>query len=461
MIPQITVLTLGPGDPELLTLKAVRCLESSSMVVLRTDHHPVADFLRGKGISFSYLDDLYLQSEDFDDLARKISDFLWREASSSPLVYAVPDPFSDASVRALFRHRPAGAQITLVPGAGYTNVSMLDAYELLPGSDLRFASATDLISSGSYDPNVSLLVSELDGEILAGDLKIFLSSFLSDDDPVFLLHPGAAPLPLQLYEIDRQSHYDHLTSLLVPGAPYDARSRFVFSDLMSIMDRLRSPNGCPWDRRQTHKSLCPYVVEEAWETVGAIDEDDPAHLMEELGDLLFQVAFHSSIACSFDEFTVNDVVSGICSKMIRRHPHVFSGAPVPADAQQENQWEKIKSSETGSNTVAQSLSDISVSLPSLLYAEKYFRKMSRLPDCSRAGTEILEEIRLAAADLGRENDDAVSRNQLGILLALCAEWAQLNHMDAETLLHEVIRDRIQVAQSCNLLKSAPQNSGNA
>ena len=121
----------------------------------------------------------------------------------------------------------------------------------------------------------SLLITEVDGAITAGEVKEHLSSLLDEESTVWLIQSEGRPVSLPLYELDRKKKYDHMTAVLVPGSDFLHRCRNTIDDLLKIMERLRAPDGCPWDSIQTHESLRPYMVEEAWEAVNAIDDNDP------------------------------------------------------------------------------------------------------------------------------------------------------------------------------------------
>lgn len=141
----------------------------------------------------------------------------------------------------------------------------------------------------------------------------------------------------------------------------------AFSRLVEVMARLRAPGGCPWDREQTHKSLARFTLEEAYETVDAIDSGDLTHLREELGDLLLQIIFQSQIAADAGEFTINDVILGITDKLVRRHPHVFGGKEgIETPEEVEVSWEEIKIAEKG--RPGSILERIPKSFPALIYA---------------------------------------------------------------------------------------------
>ncbi|MBT8117847.1 MAG: nucleoside triphosphate pyrophosphohydrolase, partial [Gammaproteobacteria bacterium] len=153
----------------------------------------------------------------------------------------------------------------------------------------------------------------------------------------------------------------------------DNNKPVTIDTLLSIMARLRDPQGgCPWDLQQDFRSVAPYTLEEAYEVIDAIESDEPAALQEELGDLLFQVVFHSQLASESGWFGFEQVVEGICDKMIRRHPHVFADAVV-ADAQaQKHEWERHKQREKGGQQGI--LAGITSALPALTRADKLQRK---------------------------------------------------------------------------------------
>lgn len=180
-------------------------------------------------------------------------------------------------------------------------------------------------------------------------------------------------------------------------------------DLVAVMDRLRSPGGCPWDREQTHRSLATYLIEEAYETLEAI-ETDPDHLREELGDLLLQVVFHARIAeeQEQDAYSIDDVAAGIVAKLIRRHPHVFGDADAPTAAHVESRWDELKNAEKGRRSA---LEGIPAALPALALAAKSISRATRagvapdLPDVD-PGLPVGELLLAVAARAHREGVDA-------------------------------------------------------
>ena len=151
---------------------------------------------------------------------------------------------------------------------------------------------------------------------------------------------------------------------------FQSMERYSFQDLNRIMALLRQPGGCPWDREQTHESIRRNMLEEAYEAVEAIDEKDPGHLKEELGDVLLQVVFHARMAEEEGLFTLDDVVDGICKKLVFRHPHVFGTVDARDSGQALNTWDAQKREEKGQRTAADTLDSVARSLPALMRAEK-------------------------------------------------------------------------------------------
>ena len=156
--------------------------------------------------------------------------------------------------------------------------------------------------------------------------------------------------------------------------------KYSFEDLVKIMATLRSPEGCPWDKQQTHQSLLPYLVEESHEYIDAAQANDKAHMAEELGDVLFQVVFHSQVAHENGDFSIDDVVQGICEKMIRRHPHVFGDAKVDDSNGVVRQWERIKAQEKNNLKMEgkSAMDKVSKSLPTLARAQEIQRRAAKV-----------------------------------------------------------------------------------
>lgn len=457
----LTIVSIGPGDPSLLNAITIQTLRDAGKLILRTCRHPIAAWLDGQGILYSSLDDLYDNADDFDMLSEAVARTVWEASeNNNETVYAVSDTMTDHTIDIIFDRRPQNGKISMIPGFSFADYYLPSCREYFPTADVRICPASSFGESG-YDPEKPILITELNDGITAGNVKSILSSYIHDEEKVIFLKGDATAFPVPLYELDRQLCYDHLSAVAAGPFSYSKRTRKTLGDLMRIMDHLRSEEGCPWDRVQTHDSLKPYVVEEAWEVVDAIQQKDPVHLAEELGDLLFQVVFHTSIGKTFDEFTMTDVIGNICDKMIRRHPHVFSknssNKVAGSDPAFINEtWDKIKQSETGSETPAETLNDVSAALPSLRYAGKILRKLSLIPGFSYSSSgEIKSYICNKAACLSNTDNDEEIQKHLGSLLFCCAELARQLNLDSEVLLHQAVR---RVIDRCQTLENESKNA---
>jgi MazG family protein len=216
----------------------------------------------------------------------------------------------------------------------------------------------------------------------------------------------------------------------------------LFERLLDIMKRLRAPAGCPWDREQTRTSLKPFLIEEAYEVLEAIESGAAGPLREELGDLLFQVIFHAQLGDELGEFTMADVLGHLIDKMIGRHPHVFGDASVATPKEALAQWEAIKQREADVRGQRRSLLDgVPRALPALLRAQRVQNKAARVnfdwPDARAAWEKVEEEIRETAQALA-SGDAARIQEELGDALFSLVNVARLSSIDAEDVLHGAI-----------------------
>jgi len=211
----------------------------------------------------------------------------------------------------------------------------------------------------------------------------------------------------------------------------------AFAELIGIMERLRSPTGCPWDREQTHHTIKPYLIEEAYEVIEAIERDDDAELPAELGDLLLQIVFHAQMARERGAFAIEDVVQAICDKMIRRHPHVFGDLAVKDAEEVLRNWSRIKAEERQDQEDNSAIAGVPRAMPALLRAQRLGEKASRVGfDWDGAAPvldklqEELDELR-AAVQLG---DERAVEAELGDLLFTAANFARHAGANAEDAL---------------------------
>ena len=171
------------------------------------------------------------------------------------------------------------------------------------------------------------------------------------------------------------------------------KDQYVFEDLVKIMELLRSGQGCPWDRAQTHESIRKNLIEECYEAVEGIDKRDPELLCEELGDLLLQIVFHAQISKDAGEFTIDDSINGVCRKMVNRHPHIFADEQANGAEIAFNRWEEMKSKEKKDETLPKTLERVARTLPSLMRTQKLLKKAEKA-GFEKSGQAVgMEELR--------------------------------------------------------------------
>ncbi len=437
----ITVVGLGPGAPESLTRAAWETLAQAPAVWLRTAHHPVVPYLPQGPVIHSF-DALYEQAVSFEAVyAAIVAQVLELGALQEGVVYAVPGHplVGEATVtRILQAARAANIPVRIVPGVSFIEPT-LTALALDPLDGLQIVDALDLVGAHypMFNPDMPALVAQVYSRTVASDLKLVLMEAYPDEHSVALVHAaGTATEQVlwgPLYEIDH-SDATPLTSLYVPPLPTISG----FEHFQETVAHLRSPEGCPWDREQTHASLRATLLEETYEVLEAIDTEDMHALREELGDLLLQVVMHGQIASEEGEFRMTDVIAGIDAKLKHRHPHVWGNVRV-ADAQEVTvNWELIKRQERADGGVAQRslLDGIPKALPALAQACAYSSRAARVGLDWLPADSLLAQIKqhLEVLDAAPTPEDRAQ--SLGDLLFALSAWARRMDMDPEGILRE-------------------------
>lgn len=210
------------------------------------------------------------------------------------------------------------------------------------------------------------------------------------------------------------------------------KEKYTYEDLLEIMRILRCPEGCVWDREQDHKSIRRSFIEETYEAVEAIDNDDPVLLQEELGDVLLQVVFHAQIEAEAGRFTMDDVADGICKKMIYRHPHVFGSVEVKNSDEVLTNWDALKQKEKHQKSTTETLESVTRSLPGLIRAEKVQHKAAKAGFDWDEVSGALDKVREETAEVARAIDgDGDPSEELGDLLFAVVNVARFLKTDPE------------------------------
>lgn len=447
---QIDIVGLGPGSPGQITLETLALLKDPSPNFFRTAVHPVIAFIHDQAISYQSFDCYYEQEGSFEAVYDKIVAKLIETAKTvEKLVYAVPgNPlFGEKTVEKLILAAKAeGLNYRIYPGVSFVDVT-LNSLEEDPIHGLKIIDAFDCLKNPP-NPRIGALVTQVYDQHMASELKLQLMEIYDPEKRVILLINSGIPghekrVEICLYELDRVTAINHLTSLYIPA---ENKAYQGFQGTIEMMKALRADGGCSWDRSQTHESLRNYLLEESYEVLEAIENQDWDNLAEELGDVLFQIVFHAEIASEAGRFNINQVIDGINEKMIRRHPHVFIDKESFNPDQVETNWDAIKRLEKGepaesleSPGLAAEMKKIPKALPALMEACKVQKKAAKVgfdwPDPTAALKKIDEESLELRAAL-QENNAEKSAEELGDLLFSVVNVSRLLNLQPEMVLRK-------------------------
>lgn len=397
----IKIVGLGPGSKESLTLGTINELESGKKIFLRTEKHPIAEYLREKNIEIRTYDEMYEKEDCFDDIYSKIAkDLIEQHEKHGDIVYAVPGhPFvSEKSVLDLISVcEQKNIQYEVISAVSLIDI-MMEKLHINSTEGLKVIDAFD-IKNQILDKRIGTIITQVHNQFIASEVKLKLLEFYNDETEIIYTHAigikGQENIrKIKLFEIDMQEDIDYLTAVYIPK---DNNNKKDFADLLNIVEILRGENGCPWDKEQTHESLRKALIEEAYEVIDAIDQKDDDSMVEELGDVLLQVVFHASLGNDDEYFNISDVIQGICNKMISRHPHVFGDVnDVNNSADVLVKWDEIKKGEKGYSGLCEEMRGITKGLPATLRAHKVQQKAKKVgfdfADVNEAIEKLKEEI---------------------------------------------------------------------
>lgn len=369
MSKEVIILGLGLNPENDLTLKAYKTLKEAKKIYLRTEVHTGIDFLKKENIEYTSFDYLYESEEDFDELYKKMAEEVINAPYES-VVFAVPGSCVYAEKSAVMIANDKRVKTRIINSISFVDgvFSSLKVDALNLGYKVIDALSID---TQKPDPYSYTIVCQVYNRMAASDLKLRLMEFYDEETDIYLVNALTTNeeriKEIKLYDLDREE-VDHLSSVVIPPVNYK-KSLSQMDSFMELIRFLRSDKGCPWDRKQTHESLKPYLLEECYEVFEAIDEDDDYALMEELGDVLLQIILHCSIGEEDSAFNLYDVTKGIGEKIIRRHPYVFSDVTLEGE-DTSKVWKATKKEEKKYESYTDTLISVPKTFPSLMYAAK-------------------------------------------------------------------------------------------
>lgn len=408
----ITVIGGGSLETALdcLSGRSRTILEQSKQIILQSKRQRIHKEMR----ALDTLDRFFETGEDFEAVYGACSSYLG-EIQDAVLV-AAGDGVHNGIVRKLIEDYPG--QVTIMPFGLPDIVARAKEKGLLSSDALSLLGGYDALTA-SLDNNVPTVIYDIDSHELLGEIKLRLGEHYPDDWQV-LWEDKLMPL----WKVEGELP----GSLFVPPVPFLHKPSYSYGDLERIVARLRTD--CPWDRAQTHDSIRVNLIEEAYELLEAIDSKDVSMMMEEMGDVLLQVALHNQMALDSREVYQDDVTTAICQKMIRRHPHVY-GQQLEENADQLRAvWEQTKAKEYGFTSKTDALTHVSRYLPSLIRAQKVLRK------AEKAGYSNMPS-KQAAFELMQK--DHVTHEAAGELLLSLVTWLESQNISAFIALDDACR----------------------
>nr|WP_142247988.1 nucleoside triphosphate pyrophosphohydrolase [Alkalihalobacterium alkalinitrilicum] len=458
MVKKITVIGLGAGELAQLSLGTYQVLKKADPLFLRTEKHPVIDELKNESFKYTSFDAEYEKHERFEDVYRSIVDILLAQLDNQQeITYAVPGHplVAEETVQLLLKEGKErdidveiqGGQSFLDPMFNALQIDPIDGCQIVDGTQLK----RDQIQIRQH-----IIICQVYDAFIASEVKLTLMDLLPDDYEVKVATAVGTSMEsiitCPLYELDRVTELNNLTAVYVPPVKTEEFLYQDFQKLREVIATLRGPDGCPWDQEQTHETLKPFLLEEAYEVLEAIDEQDDDHLVEELGDVLLQVMLHAQIGEDDGWFTIDDVICSITEKMIRRHPHVFSGQNAIDAAEVVANWEEIKRKEKSEEKRVSILDGIPKSLPALLKAFELQKKAAKVgfdwEDAAPMWMKLQEEISEFFSELKVNNTEKMKKEFGDILFVLInlARYYKINPEEALHMTNKKFSSRFQVIE---------------
>ena len=441
---KIIIIGLGPGDYENLTLKTLNILKSAKCLVLRTKKHPLVKDLMKLKIDFQSCDDIYDNSNDFEEVYEEISDRIINLAKEKDeVVYGVPGhPFvAEKSVQLIIEKSKNIIDLKIESAMSFIDI-VSAALKIDIASGLKII---DGLRLGEQRPDTDSgnIITQVYSRLVASEIKLKLMDYYRDDQRICVIRIAYGVEKskwIMLYELDKIDWLDYLTSIYIPPIKENKKYNTI-NDLISLMEELRGENGCSWDRKQDHKSLKPYLLEECYEVMEAIDKEDIDSMIEELGDILLQVVFHAQLGKERGEFDINDIITGLVNKLINRHPHVFGDTITSTEAGAERSWESAKRKEKKTHRHVETLIDVPIAMSSLIRSYKIQQKAALVgfdwDDVEGAMDKVDEEL-AELKEVYKSSNNVKIEEEMGDLLFAVVNVARFLKIQPELALKATI-----------------------
>ncbi|MDE7379973.1 MAG: nucleoside triphosphate pyrophosphohydrolase [Clostridia bacterium] len=391
----ITLIGLGIREGD-LTLLAKRALDGADVILARTSQ--TESFKSLNGYNVQTLDSVFMSSRNFDTLNKNLAREVVNAGKTANVCYCVDGAVSDDEACKIVLNKCKNVTVH----EGVSRISHVKNLAKIKCTSVTSVSAYDVRSLKSCR---SAIVFDIDDDYAASEVKIVLSDLFGEETTCAFVRGGSVK-NIKIYEIDRQKTYGIDCAVAVEEGEFLTKDRYDFADLVHMVELLRAPGGCPWDRAQTNASIKGNVVEEAYELADAIERDDDDGILEEVGDVLLQAAFHSVLKSEQGVFNSTDAATANVKKLIFRHSHIFGKDKASSESEALGVWDKNKLEEKHMTTFGESVMAVPKNFPACMRAQKVGKR------AGKSGMDFLSPVS-ASEKLWEEVKEMVEAMQAG------------------------------------------------
>jgi tetrapyrrole methylase family protein/MazG family protein len=438
----IQIIGLGAGGEDDLTVKAQKALTERIPTFVRTDRHPIVNELK-KNIDIASFDDYFEKYETFNEVYGNIVNTLIEQSKQyGKINYCTAGSpyYGDIVTKKLINEYKNKINTIIIDG-----MSFLDKCLKLSGyADYNNIKILDCLEADefSFDVNSFNIITQVYDLESASRLKVKLMEIYPEDVNSLIIDVlGENVKKVPLFMLDQEKNYGFSTYFCILPIEISKNRVYNVDNLLRIVKLLRSPDGCPWDKKQTHHSIRQHVIEEAYEVVDAIDNDDVDNLVEELGDLLFQVVFHAELGSEEGYFNFSDVVTDVCKKMYFRHPHVFGDVKANDVEEALTSWENSKLKEKNLTSYTDNLKNVPKALSTLSRSYKIQKRAAEVgfdwSDAQGAVLKIKEELLEFIEEYNNHNIENMEE-EFGDLLFALVNFARFEKINPDIALNKTI-----------------------
>lgn len=436
----INIVGLGFGSVDFLSLGTIRILENSEKIFLNIDNKGIKDYLSSRNLNYKIFNP-HSEEEKNKDMAKEIIKTKGKEKNIVFGIIGYPFVFDDEIKYIIELCKDNNVKYKI-----HNSYNFIDQLMSLLG--LNVNEGVNLINYSSLknkgiDKKFNNIILNLNKDEKIENIKNKLLEFYNEDTEVIVInYLGSEKEAINSLKIKDLSSMGGLNSTTILHLKKDEYNKKDFSDLIELVETLRGENGCPWDMEQDNKSIKNDTLEEVYELIEAINNEDVDNIIEELGDVLFHVVFHASVGKKEKKFNISDVLDRIINKMIFRHPHVFGDGKINTSKDVLVKWEELKKKEKNYNTLGEEMKMVAKTLPALTKASKIQKKAAKVgfdfDNIEEASKKVIEELN-EILEVYKTEDKEKIYDEVGDLIFSCVNISRMLKVNEEEALNLTIQ----------------------